>query len=396
MDNKKKLADAMGRKWLWSLTCAVALASALTAQTVQVTFSVQAQVPEGEQVYITGNHPELGNWQPGFVALEQQPDSSWRRQFLFAPGTELEYKFTRGSWPTEALDARGLVPGNSTLLVQGDTTISVRIPAWRDLDSTLHRGITGTVEVYENMSAPGILPRTVLVWLPPGYAEDTGRRYPVLYMHDGQNAFDPSTSFLGVDWQVDEVADSLIRDDVMPAILIVAIYNTVDRGRDYSNSREGRAYMRFLADSLKPFIDRTYRTQPEAEATATMGSSLGGLISFLLLWNYPEVFGKAACLSPAFIGKHRSAVRMVQEQPAPVEHLRLYIDNGGRGLDQRLQTGVDAMLAALRTKGFADGENLMWYRDSTADHNEAAWARRVWRPLLFLFGERVQEGAEKR
>ncbi len=127
-----------------------------------------------------------------------------------------------------------------------------------------------------------------------------------------------------------------------------------------------------------------------------MGSSLGGLISFLLLWNYPEVFGKAACLSPAFIGKHRSAVRMVQEQPAPVEHLRLYIDNGGRGLDQRLQTGVDAMLAALRTKGFADGENLMWYRDSTADHNEAAWARRVWRPLLFLFGERVQEGAEKR
>ncbi len=384
---EKNVADKMKRTGLIILAMGLVPAFALQAQDVHVIFSVRASVPEGEQVFITGNHPELGNWQPGFVALELQQDSTWQREFAFAYGTELEYKFTRGSWPTEALDPRGLVPPNSRLLVTKDTTVSVQIPAWRDLDSTLHRGITGRVDVYEKMGAPGILPRSVLVWLPPGYESETDRRYPVLYMHDGQNVFDPSTSFLGIDWQVDEVADSLIRADILPAILIVAVYNTVDRGRDYSNSREGKAYMRFLADSLKPFIDRTYRTRPEASATATMGSSLGGLISFLLAWNYPEVFGSAACLSPAFIGKHRTAIAMVREQPEPAGRLRLYIDNGGKDLDLRLQPGVDAMLDALRTAGFVDGRNLMWFQDSTAGHNEAAWAKRVWRPLLFLFGK---------
>jgi predicted alpha/beta superfamily hydrolase len=238
------------------------------------------------------------------------------------------------------------------------------------------------------MEGEGIKPRDVIVWLPPSYEKHRRKRYPVLYMHDGQNVFDPATSFLGVDWQVDEVADRLIRERKMQEIIIVAIYNTPDRRDDYSDTPKGRAYMRFIVEKLKPFIDQQYRTLPDRKHTAVMGSSMGGLISFLLVWNYPQVFSQAACLSPVF--DHRdisvNAVPLVETYVGPSKKIRIYMDNGVVGLDEQLQPGCDAMLRALQAHGFKLGRNLEWYRDPDAEHNERAWAKRVWRPLLFMYG----------
>ena len=354
----------------------------------QITFRVLPQtLPDTAKIYIAGNHPQLGAWQPEVIAFTRVHDGSWTRTFSFKVGDHLEYKFTRGSWDNEAVNAEGEVPRNSTLLVRNDTTVTVTIANWKDLRHKVSGQITGAVKYHRNFVGAGIRPRDVIVWLPPSYASST-QRYPVLYMHDGQNIFDPRTSFMGADWQVDEVADSLMRAGKMEEIIIVGVNNSSDRREDYSYTEKGRAYMKFLAATLKPFIDANYRTKPEREHTATMGSSMGGLISFLLVWHYPQVFSQAGCLSPAFIAPFdNEAVHAVERYTGADKNIRIYMDNGGVALDSVLQSGCDAMLRALAQKGFARNKNLEWFHDLTAEHNERAWARRLWRPLLFMFGK---------
>jgi len=166
----------------------------------------------------------------------------------------------------------------------------------------------------------------------------------------------------------------------------VAIGNTPDRREEYSDTPKGRAYMRFIVEKLKPFIDKEYRTQPERQHAAVMGSSMGGLISFLLVWNYPQTFSQAACLSPAFVFRDVNAVSLVEASSGTNKHIRIYIDNGGVGLDTQLQQGCDLMLQALQANGFKMGDNLEWYSDPGAEHSERAWSKRVWRPLLFMYG----------
>src|SRR5690606_28646700 len=148
---------------------------------------------------------------------------------------------------------------------------------------------TGTVVYHRNLTADSLKPRDLIVWLPPGY-EKTSKRYPVLYMHDGQNVFDPATSSCGGDWRIDEIADSLIRSKQMDPAIIVGIYNCSDRMEEYVPGAKGRAYMDFVANTVKPLIDQYYRTRPGAKHTLTGGSSAGGILAFMLAWEYPHVF----------------------------------------------------------------------------------------------------------
>lgn len=373
------------------LACSLLFACESQQSSLQkrVTFRVIPQVmPDSAAVYIAGNHPQLGLWRPDTVRFTQQTDSSWSRTFEFHAGVRLEYKITRGFWQNEAVNAEGIVLPNAILEVTHDTTVTIEVANWKDFKHTVEGQITGTVAYHRQMQGDGIRPRDVIVWLPPSYANAPEKRYPVLYMHDGQNVFDPRTAFLGADWQVDEVADSLIRTGEMEEIIIVGVSNSDDRRAEYSDTEKGRAYMKFLVMKLKPFIDATYRTRPEPQYTAVMGSSMGGLISFLLAWQHPEVFSQAACLSPAFTPPFDSAIKMVKSHESTKKGIRLYLDNGGVALDSVLQAGCDQMLHALKEKGFSLGDNLYWFHDKHAEHSERAWARRVWRPLLFMFKKR--------
>lgn len=355
---------------------------------VEVKFRVLPKtMPESGQVYITGNDVQLGEWQPDSIALEKQPDGAWTKTFRFEKGILLEYKITRGSWDTEAVSDEGIVPPDSRLSVEKDTTITIIIENWKDNRHVVEGQITRTVKYHRSLKGEGIRARDVIVWLPPNYDSNPEKRYPVLYMHDGQNLFDPRTAYIQVDWQVDEVADSLIQADEMQEIIVVGIYNTADRVAEYSDTKKGRAYMNFVINELKPLIDATYRTLPDRKNTAVMGSSMGGLISFLLVWQHSDIFSMAGCLSPAFTGPYRSAVNMVKTYDGPDKNIRIYMDNGELGLEERLQPGCEAMLAALQNNGFELGENLAWFLDEGAEHSERAWARRVWRPLLFMFGK---------
>jgi predicted alpha/beta superfamily hydrolase len=204
-------------------------------------------------------------------------------------------------------------------------------------------------------------------------------------MHDGQNIIDPYTSSFGVVWKIDVVTDRLIRANSIQEIIIVGIYNTKQRGNEYNNSVLGRAYIKFIIEELKPFIDRTYKTLPDCNNTAVAGSSSGGLISFMMAWENPDVFSKAACFSPAFkIGKI-DYVAPVENYLGANQDIKIYIYNGGVGLEEQLQPGIDEMLKALKEKDFVENVNLLYEKDPLAEHNESAWAKNVYRFLEFFF-----------
>jgi len=205
-------------------------------------------------------------------------------------------------------------------------------------------------------------------------------------MHDGQNIIDPSTSAFGREWRADEVTDSLIRAHAITEIIFVAIYNTRDRSEEYSDTDEGHNYADFIAHILKPFIDKTYRTRPDRRHTAVMGSSSGGLISFLCVWWNPDVFSEAACLSSPFSPDVTNILEQVRTYTGPHKDIRVYMDVGSGGVDSRLKASNDEMFSLLKTKGYTEGVDIAIYYDEGADHNEQAWAARLWRPLIFLFG----------
>jgi predicted alpha/beta superfamily hydrolase len=349
---------------------------------MEVTFEVEAPgLASNAVVFVSGNHRLLGDWEPYEVPLNRTEGDVWSRTLAIPYGARLEYKFTLGSWTTEAIDDAGRPLPNFHVAATRSQTVRHTITRWAS-DAPPAASITGRSEFHRNVAGDGLLPRDMVVWLPPGYAESNDR-YPVLYMHDGQNVLDPMTSFLGVDWGVDETATRLIGEGRLRPFIVVGIYNTSQRMEDYGSGDQGLAYQRFVVDTVKPLIDRTYRTKPGPDDTATMGSSMGGLVSFLLAWNHPEVFRQAACLSPAFFPE---TVKVVRDAVAAPSGIRLYIDNGTEGIEQKIQAYCDDMLATLPEKGFIQGANLDWFLAKGAEHNEKAWASRLERPLLFLFG----------
>lgn len=356
---------------------------------VKVTLEIiSPTLDDSAKIYVAGNIEELGNWNPSKVMLDNRNNRSWRKTIEVIKGTRLEYKFTKGSWATEALGSDSFVPQNSVLIANNDTTVLKTILNWRDKFNFKVAGqITGKVESYKNFTIEGLKPRDIIIWLPPNYERESDKRYPVLYMHDAQNIFDPRTSNTFIDWQADETADSLIRNNEIEPIIIVGLNNTDDRSVEYSDTPLGHLYMNLIIEKVKPFVDSKYRTLPERNNTAVGGSSMGGLISMMCAWEHPEVFSKAACFSPAFKISGIDYVEKILKYDGPKKNIMLYIDNGGVGLEAQLQTGVDEMISALKEKKYEEEIDFFVFIDKTASHNEAAWAKRVWRPLEIFFGK---------
>jgi len=228
--------------------------------------------------------------------------------------------------------------------------------------------------------------RDIIIWLPPSY-HYSDKHYPVLYIQDGQNLFDPRTSFIGYDWKVDEVVTKLIYDDLINEIIVVGIYNNKDRLEEYNYFNEkGKKYSNFILNELKPQLDETYRTDPSASSTALMGSSMGGLISFQLFWNLPHVFGKAACLSNSFWIDDGEIFKMVEKMDTSLlVKNKLYVDCGTE--EKELLPDFIKMIEILERKNFRLDDNLFHYLDIGSHHSERDWANRLHIPLLYLFGK---------
>lgn len=368
----------------------LSIITAYSQDEVNLKISVISHIAKDDSIFISGNGIKLGNWNPSKINLNRTNDSTFSREFKFEKGSSIEFKFTRGSWNSEAVNENGIVPSNNIVMAFNDTSIVYEINYWKDQfaqsSGNFDGQITGTVEYHKNLSYKFLQPRDLIVWLPENYYE-SDQSYPVLYMHDGQNIFDPKTASFGIDWQIDEAADSLIRNEVIDPMIIVGIYNTFNRMYEYTPNDTGFVYSEFVVNKVKRMIDSLYRTKPEREYTFTGGSSAGGLISFMLLWNYSEVFSKAICMSPAFKIAQLDFVSPVKNYNGLHKDFKVYIDNGGIALEEDLQPGIDEMLTALKEKGYKEGKDFLWVKDKEAQHSESAWALRIPNAFKWLFAK---------
>jgi len=335
-------------------------------------------------VYISGDIDALGAWNANKTPMSFVRKHLWRKSFKPKTNASIEYKFTLGSWQKEGLDKQGRPFANFSINTATTRIKTDTIYQWGQAQNTIVGQITGQVVYHKQMQGEGLLARDVIVWLPPDYDKNTDKKYPVLYMHDGQNLIDPKTSSFGVDWQADETGDSLIRIGKIPPVIIVGINNTADRSLDYSPGTKGEAYMNFIINKLKPFIDATYRTKPDRLHTFVGGSSMGGLISMMLVWEHSDIFSGALCMSPAFQYQNFDYVPKITSDKAPKKDLKIYLDIGTVGLETQLEPGVIAMVNALNAKGYLPNKDYFYVKETQARHAEADWARRLPNALIFL------------
>ncbi|MFO7978309.1 MAG: alpha/beta hydrolase-fold protein [Bacteroidales bacterium] len=255
---------------------------------------------------------------------------------------------------------------------------------------------------FKDFKSQHVAPRNVEVWLPPDY--DPAISYDVLYMHDGQNVFNPKTSYTGVPWGADQAMDSLLAAGAIRPAIVVGIWNTDKRLMEYmpnkprdlivQKARElgekveilSDNYLKFIVQELKPFIDTTFSTNSGQQSTFIMGSSMGGLISLYAISEYPGVFGGAACLSTHWpIGDGVVIEYFKDNLPAPHTH-RLYFDYGTENLDSIYEPFQQRMDTILLQRGYEANNNWMTLKVEGGDHSEASWRERVHIPLEFLLG----------
>ena len=239
--------------------------------------------------------------------------------------------------------------------------------------------------------------RDLVVYLPPDYDLHPERAYPVLYMQDGQNLFDPRTSFIpGRTWQMREHADEAIQAGEVEPLIVVGIYNAGDRRlAEYTHERdwqlgggEADAYGRLITEDLMPWIAGHYRVRSEREQTGIGGSSLGGLVSLYLGLRHAQHFGRLAVLSPSVWWNHKSILGYLNERAPQIwERPRLWLDVGDQE-GRRTLEDAEHLNRRLKANGWKPGQTLHFERVHSGTHDETSWARRV-RPMLrFLFPAR--------
>ncbi len=261
-----------------------------------------------------------------------------------------------------------------------------------DLTLQLAAAGPGHIEKIDQFSSKFVAKkRDIVVYLPGIYSKRPDIHFPVLYLEDGQNLFDPNTSFIkGMYWHVGESADRAIAQGQVQPLIIVGIYNTDKRLNEYTPTRDkklggGRAdkYGRMLVEELKPFIESKYRVLGGPEHTGLGGSSLGGLLTVYLGVKYPQVFGKLAVLSPSVWWNRRAILDYVEKAKMPSQP-RIWLDVGTRE-DTSTVANVTALRDVLLSKGWQEGSSLHFQVFEGAQHNEDAWAQRVAPFLQFLF-----------
>jgi len=262
-------------------------------------------------------------------------------------------------------------------------------------------GAVGDLRLQEFRSRVFRNTRFLRVWLPSGYdeAQNAGRRYPVLYLNDGQNLFESSTAFAGVEWGVDDTADRLIREGAVPPMIVVGIDNTgKDRLREYMPHRsvhpmmlrvQGRHYPDFLMKEVMPFIEGNYRIATGPENTGLGGSSLGALIALYTATVRPGVIGRLLLESPSLWASHRQAIKESRSVRSWPERVFLAVGTAETENAERSRTVVDDVkeLGAIIRRAVLGERRLRLVIGEGAGHNESAWAARFPESLQFLFGE---------
>jgi predicted alpha/beta superfamily hydrolase len=364
--------------------------------------TVPADTPASSKLYIAGNLESFGPWKPDAYELTRLSDGTFQAKVEIPVGTKIEYKLTRGSWSTVEKSHEGSEIRNRSLVVRGPETVSIAVANWAIPKPEPVSSATGDLRWFEFPSRVLDSKRRITVWLPPRYPEDQKLRLPVVYMLDGQNTFDNRRAAFGVEWQADETAMKLSQPPSNRPLIIVAIDNSKNRIEEYTSVSDtiagktvgGRAdeHLRFIVEELKPWIDQEFRTVAAPQATAIIGSSLGGLFVLHALNKHPEVFGLGAAMSPSLFwaDEHMLGVFSKPDEPGAKQFKqRLWLDIGTQeGKTPESQAKAVELTKQLHEQVQQNHAHRMDIRttiDPEARHHESAWARRLPSALEFLF-----------
>lgn len=374
---------------------------------VTVTARVPANAPT---VYISGNVPALGPWNPAGMAMAGE--GAERTATLEIPvGARFEFKFTLGSWDREGLGPSSTVMPNFVVVVEGDTAVTRDVNGFK-LDPREYMadpegsGVLGTLVYWPEVTSAFLEePRHVEIWLPPGYGDDPARRYRVLYMSDGQNLFDPRLASPWGDWGVDEAVVAGVEAGAWEAPIVVGVFNSSRRLQEYSPWHDAPDYARFLVEELIPRVNAEYRTLTGPENTFHMGSSMGGLLSYYLVKEHPDAFGACGCVSSHFPLTRTMAASITgeptdgDETPYLLQDIaagdtvprgvRFFFDHGTEGLDASYAPTHAALREWLLGQGLTEGEEFLVRAYPGADHNEASWRARLGDQLLWILAGEV-------
>ncbi|HOZ85079.1 MAG TPA: alpha/beta hydrolase-fold protein [Niabella sp.] len=322
----------------------------------------------GDSIFLAGS---VNGWQPNQTKYLFQG----KQLMMELPSGEIEFKITRGSWEKVETNADGGSIKNRMLTIKRDTVVHVTIKNWKDSFDKGKPKSTASGQVHildSNFFMPALNRfRRIWIYLPEKYDADRHTYFPVLYMQDGQNLFDASTAFAG-EWGVDEFLDSTR----LPPSIVVGIdnggshrmteYNPYDHAA--FGKGEGKAYVEFLVKTLKPMIDKNFRTLKEAQHTVIAGSSMGGLISMYAVMTHPKVFGVAGVFSPAF---WVAGDQFMKDLKAKAQNMkgRVYLYGGGK---EGKQMVPDMLKADTLLKKYSKAEVKTKVK-KTGQHNEAEW-----------------------
>ncbi|MEO7291584.1 MAG: alpha/beta hydrolase-fold protein [Ginsengibacter sp.] len=353
----------------------VSLFSTASAQFhVKLVVKEQPSAHKNDMIFIAGS---FNNWnsydKKFFISPTNSIDRSIDLQLLAG---KYEYKFTRGGWMKGETTKEGKIIGNRTVNVTKDTVINISINGWNDDFKTERKHTASShVSILDSAFNMPQLNRTRRIWiyLPADYAT-TKKRFPVIYMHDGRNLFDEATSGFG-EWGVDECLDSLFKQGKKECI-VIGIDNGAKRMNEYNpyelkpyGNGEGDKYVDFLANTLKPYVDKNFRTLSNKKNTFIAGSSMGGLISLYAVIKYPSVFGGAGIFSPAFWTAPKLEDEL-NKTPKKINS-KLYFYAGGKESDIMIPNmqKIEADIKAISSS------KIYERTDADAKHNEAAWRK---------------------
>ncbi|HLT32343.1 MAG TPA: alpha/beta hydrolase-fold protein, partial [Aquaticitalea sp.] len=369
------------------------------AQVTIVVNQLPENTPNEASVFISG---DFEGWSGGQTAFQLTKAEDTFYMTLPKQEAPINFKFTLGSWESVECDAKGNSTGNRTYKFdKPDDTLRFSVAGWTHLfDKKVVSTAADNVSILsENFKIPQLdRERRVWMYLPPNY-ENSTESFPVVYMHDGQNIFDTTTSYSG-EWEIDETLNQLYEERGLK-LIVVGVDNggskRLDEYSPWKNEKygggEGEAYVDFLVHTLKPYIDSHFRTLPDKANTAIVGSSMGGLISHYAALKYPKVFGKVGVYSPAFW--FAPEINDFTKEKGNITDTKMYFLAGGMegenaGFNEINQTVKDmnAVVDILKNQGFPS-EQIKSKVEPDGKHNEQLWRNNFEEAITWLFSEKI-------
>ncbi len=372
----------------WFSIISVLLLPSLRAQ---ITLTI-TQIPENSshniRLFFASS---LNGWKADDPKFEFKETSDGVYSLTIPSGNQkIEYKITQGNWESAETDVNGNgIPNRTLNHPDKKQTVELQVERWSSPKEKKHTAASNVKILSENFGIPQLkTTRKIWIYLPPDY-ETSKTKYPVIYMHDGQNLFDDFTSFSG-EWRVDETMNAIFQETGKSAI-VIGIDNGANKrlaeyspwnNEAYKTTGEGDLYVAFLAKTLKPYIDRSYRTEKQASKTIILGSSMGGLISLYACSKYPAAFGKAGMFSPAFWFVSQDLNQYLHTNKNKLENSKFYFV-AGKNEDETMVPEIETVSQLLLKKS-VPAKHIVVKIDEDGTHSEDYWKRELKASLIWL------------